>query len=85
MTTREFVQKHLESALEDASVEVLDPRGDDCHLEAIVISKQFEGLSLVKQHQLVMNTLKDHFDGGGLHALALKTYTPKTWKERNHV
>ncbi|MCB1117025.1 MAG: BolA/IbaG family iron-sulfur metabolism protein [Chlamydiia bacterium] len=85
MNTREFVQKHLENALEGSSIEVLDPRGDDCHLEAIVVSEKFEGLSLIKQHQLVMNTLKDHFNGGGLHALALKTYTPQAWKEKNNV
>ncbi len=85
MTTREFVQKHLQNALEGAHIEVLDPREDDCHLEAIVVYEKFEGLGLVQQHQLVMNTLKDHFDGGGLHALALKTYTPKAWEEKNHV
>lgn len=80
MTHREKVQETLINALKNAYVEVLDPRQDDCHLEAIVVAEQFEGLSLIHQHRLVMGCLADQFEEG-LHALALKTYTPKQWKE----
>lgn len=83
MNQREIVKKALESALEGAQIEVLDPRGDDRHLEAIVITQQFEGLSLIQQHRLVMEALKNHFDEG-LHALKLKTYTPDTWHARSN-
>ena len=82
MTHRENVQKTLLTALQGAQVEVLDPREDDCHLEAIVVAEQFEGLSLVHQHRLVMSCLADQFEEG-LHALALKTYTPKQWEEHH--
>ena len=54
---------------------------DGCHFEAIVVSSLFEGLSLVKQHQLVMKALKDQFDDESLHALKLKTFTPSRWDE----
>lgn len=81
MSQREIVKEALESALDGAKVEVLDPRGDDRHLEAIIIAKQFEGLPLVKQHQLVLNSLKNQFNEG-LHALKLKTYTPDAWNAR---
>jgi len=81
MTIIEDIKKTLKSALPDSEVYVLDPRNDQVHLEAIVISPLFIGISLVKQHRMVMQPLKDHFHGG-LHALALKTYTPDQWKKR---
>lgn len=84
MKTQEIILEALQQAMQDAHIEILDPRDDDCHLEAIVVSKEFEGLSLVRQHQIVMNALKDHFDGGGLHALALKTYTPEDWNAKTN-
>jgi stress-induced morphogen len=43
-----------------------------------VICPQFEGLSLVKQHQLVMKSLTQGF-ATNVHALALKTFTPTQW------
>ena len=83
MKQSSLVKETLESALSGATVEILDPRNDDRHLEAIVIAEQFEGLPLIKQHQLVMNCLKDHFEEG-LHALSLKTFTPAAWNARSN-
>jgi len=75
------IKKTLKAALPDSEVYVLDPRNDQVHLEAIVISPLFIGVSLVKQHRMVMQPLNEHFNEG-LHALALKTYTPEQWKKR---
>lgn len=68
----------IKDVLPDATVIVRDPHNDGVHLEAIVISQQFETLSLVKQHQIVMKALEQHFSTE-LHALALKTLTPQQW------
>lgn len=68
-------------AIEGAEIHILDPRGDGIHLEAIVISPLFDGLSLLKRQKKVMTALKELFETG-LHALALKTYTPEEW---NHA
>jgi stress-induced morphogen len=59
--------------LPDAEVTVIDPDGE--HFQAIVTSATFKGMPLVKQHQLVMNSLKEHFKEK-VHALALKTVIP---------
>ncbi|RAP32975.1 BolA family transcriptional regulator [Candidatus Marinamargulisbacteria bacterium SCGC AG-410-N11] len=67
------------NAIPDATVFVLDPQNDGVHFEALVISDSFTGLSLVKQHQLVMNSLKEEFKER-VHALALKTFTPAKWE-----
>ncbi|GAA0251889.1 BolA family protein [Haladaptatus pallidirubidus] len=68
----------IESELEDADVTVTHPRGvhDEDHLAALVVSPAFEGKSLVQQHQLVYDALGDHMTTD-IHALELKTYTPK--------
>jgi acid stress-induced BolA-like protein IbaG/YrbA len=72
------VKQVIEAALPGAEVTVLDPLNDATHLEAIVISEKFEGVSLVKQHQMVMKPLSTHF-ATALHALGLKTFTPSGW------
>lgn len=72
------IKEAIENAIDGAEVHILDPRGDGVHLEAIVVSEAFEGLSLLKRQQLVMRALKDLFERG-LHALGLKTYTPEQW------
>lgn len=75
----EKIKEIIENSLEDAIVHVMDPNNDGAHFQSVVISADFEGLSLVKQHQLVMNALKAEFDGP-VHALMLKTFTPEKWE-----
>jgi acid stress-induced BolA-like protein IbaG/YrbA len=75
---RQQIEDLILVAVPDAQVIVRDPRNDGAHLEAAVISESFVGMSLVKQHQLVMQALKGAF-AGDLHALSLKTYTPEKW------
>ena len=79
MITRE-IQKIIESSLTDAIVHVLDPMDDGQHLQALVISPAFSGISLIKQHQMVMKPLKTAFEDS-VHALGLKTFTPEKWEE----
>ena len=74
----EMIKTRILEVIPDATVMVGDPRNDGVHLEAFVISESFVGQSLVKQHQTVMNALKEEFKEE-LHALALKTFTPEKW------
>ena len=79
MTLTEIKQT-IEKAVPASTIYVLDPMNDGQHLEAIVVSPAFEGMTLVKQHQMVMKPLKDAF-AQSVHALALKTFTPEKWEE----
>lgn len=45
----------------------------------VVVSEKFEGLPLIKQHQLVNTILADEL-ANKIHALAIKTMTPEKWK-----
>ena len=70
------IDRLIKAAIPDAEVELIDLAGDDDHWSAIVVSSAFNGLTKLKQHQLVYKALGQHM-GGALHALQLQTLTPK--------
>jgi len=76
----EEVRSQLVVAFPDAQIEVVDLTGTHDHYRATVVSSAFEGKTPLQQHQLVYRALGPAMDGP-IHALALKTYTPKTWNE----
>jgi acid stress-induced BolA-like protein IbaG/YrbA len=78
MSLSEEVSAVIRSVIPDAEVYVFDPDGQ--HLEGIVVSAEFMGMPLVKQHQKVLLALKETF-ATSLHALQLKTFTPEKWLE----
>lgn len=80
MVNLEQVKTMIQTKLPDAQVKVQDLTGDGDHLEAIVVSSEFEGKTRVKQHQLVYGALQEAMATEAIHALALKTYTPDAWK-----
>ena len=75
MATKSEVINLIKQKIVDSEVYVENLKGDD-HLQVTVISSEFNGLSLVKQHQLVYSALKDELASEAIHALALKTETP---------
>lgn len=72
---RKSLESHLKKAFPEAKITLTDLAGDDNHWQAEIISSQFQGLSRVKQHQLVYSALQGRV-GGELHALSLKTSAP---------
>lgn len=85
MISQEQVEAMIKAEIPDAQVQVQDLTGGGDHLQAIVISSQFEGKTLIKQHQLVYGALKQAMATEAIHALALKTYTPEAWKSTGQV
>ena len=57
--TLDDIKKTIETAIPQAQVYVMDPMNDGLHLQAFVISDAFDGVSLIQQHQMVMNPLKE--------------------------
>ena len=74
MATKSEVINLIKQKIADSEVYVENLKGDD-HLQVTVISSEFNGLSLVKQHQLVYSALKEELASEAIHALALKTET----------
>ncbi|MEY3463645.1 MAG: hypothetical protein RLZZ468_1423 [Cyanobacteriota bacterium] len=70
------VKAAISRALPDAAVEVEDLTGGGDHLQVRVVSTAFDGLSRVRQHQLVYGALRQELASEAIHALALQTSTP---------
>ena len=75
MISHSKVVSLITNKLPDSEVKVENLKGND-HLQVTVISSEFNGLSLIKQHQLVYSALKEELASEAIHALALKTETP---------
>jgi stress-induced morphogen len=70
------VKAAITQALPDACVNVEDLTGGGDHLQVTVVSSAFNGLTRVKQHQLVYGALRQELASEAIHALALQTSTP---------
>jgi acid stress-induced BolA-like protein IbaG/YrbA len=68
------IMQLLKSQFPDAEI-TFD--GEDCNSKVLIVSKQFEGLSILNRHKLIMSSLKEHFQSGELHALSLVTKSPE--------
>jgi len=70
--TKDNIEELIIQSIPDAKVTIEDLRGDGDHYSAIVISKSFDGKSMIQQHKMVYESLKGKM-GNELHALELKT------------
>ena len=75
MVTPESIKSSIAEGLACEHVEV---RGDGHHWEAVIVSPAFEGLSKVRQHQLVYAALGERMREE-IHALSMQTLTPEQW------
>jgi acid stress-induced BolA-like protein IbaG/YrbA len=75
MVTSESIEHSIAAGL---SCEHLQVRGDGHHWEALIVSEAFDGLSKVRQHQLVYAALGDRMREE-IHALSMITLTPAQW------
>jgi acid stress-induced BolA-like protein IbaG/YrbA len=80
MVTPESIKQSIVAGLTCHHVEVA---GDGQHWEAIIVSPAFEGLSRVRQHQLVYAALGDRMREE-VHALSMQTLTPAQWDARRN-
>ncbi len=75
------IQELIESQLKDCTALIHNDMGDGEHFAAEVVSPDFDGLNLIRQHQLVYGALGEHMKSD-IHALSLKTFTPTQWADR---
>ncbi len=66
----------LESQITDSEVQV---SVDGSHVNVVVVSPVFDGLTPVKKQQLVYGALSEQIASGAIHAVNMKTYTPQQW------
>lgn len=79
MVTPAALRTYIETGL---SCELLQVEGDGHHFEAVIVSTAFQGLTRIKQHQLVYQVLGERMREE-IHALSMKTYSPTEWQQAN--
>lgn len=74
----ETIKQMIEAGIANAEATV---SGDGSHYEAIVVSPEFEGKTMVQEQKMVYATLGEHITSGAIHALSIKAYTPEEWEK----
>jgi BolA protein len=87
-TRAERIETKLSDNLTLLHLEVLDessghnvPAGSESHFKVVAVAEEFEGTTRIARHRQVNGLLQSEFDGG-MHALALHTYTSDEWRAR---
>jgi len=74
-----FAPVHLEVVNESGNHAV--PPGSETHFKVVLVAPAFDGQRLLARHRLVNATLTEEL-AGGVHALAIHTYTEPEWRAR---
>ena len=88
MSVQQDIETRLTEALDPEYLEVVNeshmhsvPVNSETHFKVVAVAGAFEGKRKVARHQSVYAVLKEQLEGP-VHALALHTYTPVEWQER---
>ena len=68
---KDFTGRHLNHKLNEGGF----------HLEAVIVSKEFEDKNLIDRHRLVYDSVGDLMKHE-IHALSMKTLTPEEWEKK---
>lgn len=79
MLTSEQLKEYIAQGLPCDYIEVQGNDGQ--HFEAVIVSPEFTGKSMVQQHQLVYKALGPRMRDE-IHALSMRTFTPEAWAQR---
>ncbi|WP_201288009.1 BolA family protein [Psychromonas sp. L1A2] len=60
------------------------PANSETHFKVTIVCEEFEGLRLIMRHRLINDLLSEEL-AGPVHALAMHTYTPTQWAEKNQI
>tara|TARA_R110002072_G_scaffold43340_10_gene121786 strand:+ start:6731 stop:7054 length:324 start_codon:yes stop_codon:yes gene_type:complete len=88
MTVQQDIEQHLQSTFSPVEMEVTNeshmhsvPANSETHFRVVLVTDVFAGRSRVARHQQVYAALAVQL-AGPVHALALHTYTPEEWQQR---
>ena len=60
------------------------PANSETHFKVTIVCEEFDGVRLIMRHRLINELLADEL-AGPVHALAMHTYTPTQWVEKNNI
>jgi acid stress-induced BolA-like protein IbaG/YrbA len=76
------VRSLILAAFPTAQVEVNDLTGGGDHFQATIVATEFQGLTMLKQHKLLYQSVQTYIDDGRIHALTLRTFSPEQWQKQ---
>ena len=80
--TPDQLKERFETLASGTTAQVSDLTGTQDHYQAVIVSPVFEGKMMIEQHRMVYKLVQSEVDSGEVHALTLKTYTPKQFQEQ---
>ena len=88
MSMQETIEHKIAAGFAPAHLEVINeshmhnvPPGSESHFKLVIVSPEFEDLSLVQRHQKVNGILAQELKDD-IHALSMETHTAEEWKRR---
>lgn len=90
MSVQALIQSKIEAALSTTVLEVENEShmhsgpASESHFRLVVVSEQFESKTLIARHRIINKLLEDELNGG-VHALAMHTFTPDEWTARGET
>ena len=88
MTVQQEIERQLQHSFSPVLLEVANesdqhsvPPNSETHFRVVLVSATFDGSSRVARHQQVYAALASQLEGP-VHALALHTYSPDEWQQR---
>ncbi len=73
-------QRISEMIEQGISTSFVNVEGDGTHFQAVVVSDQFRGKTMLECHKLVYAALGDAMESE-IHAISIKTYTDDQWEK----
>jgi len=90
MSVQQHIEQKLQAEFHPEYIEVVNesgnhnvPPGSESHFKVTLVSDRFAGEKLIGRHRLVNASLKAELQG--IHALALHTYSPEEWQQRQQT
>lgn len=84
---QQHLTDQLNTALSPAHLEVINESANhagpatESHFKLIVVSEKFNDLKLIERHRFINQLFKEELNH--IHALAMHTYTPVEWQNKN--
>ncbi len=89
MTVQQTIEQKIQAALESSRLDVINeshmhnvPPGSESHFKLVIVSPDFENLSLVQRHQKINEILAKELKED-IHALSMETHTESEWEQRS--
>ncbi|MEZ5571629.1 MAG: BolA/IbaG family iron-sulfur metabolism protein [Halioglobus sp.] len=91
MSVQQDIERQLQDRFTPVYLDVANeshmhsvPPNSETHFKVVLVSASFDGCRQVSRHQQVYAALAPQLEGP-VHALALHTYSPQEWQQREHA